>query len=324
MEALSWGIIGCGDVTEVKSGPAFQRVEGSALAAVMRRDGEKARDYARRHGVPRWYNDAGHLIGDPDVNAVYIATPPSTHADYAVRCLEAGKPVYLEKPMARSAREANRILESLNRYGGKLSVAHYRRAQPMFLEIGRILQGGEIGEIRFVSLRMLQPAGSDLIAATEQPWRVDPSISGGGLFHDLAPHQLDLMLYYFGPVAEARGFALNQAGLYAADDLVAGQLRFEKGILFQGIWCFSVPSEERTDCCEIVGSLGTLRFSVFGSDAVLTRGGESRRLSFPPLQHVQQPMIEKVCAYFRDEGPNPCSAEEALASMELIDVFTSK
>lgn len=93
MKTVRWGIIGCGAVTEVKSGPAFAKVPGSALVAVMRRDAGKARDYAQRHNVPRWYDDAEKLIADPDVDAVYIATPPSSHREYALKAIAADKPV---------------------------------------------------------------------------------------------------------------------------------------------------------------------------------------------------------------------------------------
>src|SRR3954462_7196180 len=99
MHSVRWGIIGCGDVTEVKSGPGFQKADGSALIAVMRRDGDKARDYARRHGVPCAYDRAEALIADPEVDAVYIATPPSSHLDLACLVAEAGKPCLVEKPM---------------------------------------------------------------------------------------------------------------------------------------------------------------------------------------------------------------------------------
>src|SRR3546814_11634492 len=129
------GIIGAGDVTEVKSGPAFQQVEHSQLIAVMRRDAAKAKSYAERHGVPRWYTDAQQLIDDPEVNAIYVATPPDTHAYYATAALRAGKPVYLEKPMTLNSRAAKALVETQQACGVKLSVAHYRREQTYFKKV---------------------------------------------------------------------------------------------------------------------------------------------------------------------------------------------
>ena len=102
MKMLRWGFIGCGEVTEKKSGPAFSEIEGSSVVAVMSRQERKARSYAERHGIPKWYTDAQELIDDPDVNAVYIATPPSSHATFAIMAMKAGKPVYVEKPLAAS------------------------------------------------------------------------------------------------------------------------------------------------------------------------------------------------------------------------------
>src|SRR5436309_7352124 len=110
MKTVRWGIIGCGDVCEVKSGPGFQKASGSALVAVMRRDGEKARDFAARHGVPKWYDDAQQLIADAEVDAVYVATPPDSHEQCAVAALRAGKPVLVEKPMARKFAECQRMV----------------------------------------------------------------------------------------------------------------------------------------------------------------------------------------------------------------------
>lgn len=322
MESIKWGIIGCGDVTEVKSGPAFNKVAGSKLVAVMRRNGAKAQDYATRHGVPKWYDDASLLINDPDVNAIYIATPPLQHEEYTLQALAAGKPVYVEKPMTLNAASALRMQEAAERYGVKLTVAHYRRAQPVFLKVKELLAGAAIGQPRFVSLQMLQPPSTSIIAATETNWRVDPAVSGGGLFHDLAPHQLDLMVWFFGKALYAGGIAINQAALYPADDLVTGHILFENGVVFNGNWCFSV--QEQKDLCEIAGTNGKISFPVFGSRITLTQEGKEEIFEFPPLQHVQQPMIEKVTAYFSGRGENPCSAADALLSMEIMDNFTRK
>src|SRR5678815_1805352 len=190
---VNWGIIGCGDVTEVKSGPAFNKVPNSKLVAVMRRNAEKARDYAQRHDVEKWYDDADDLINDPEVNAIYVATPPLNHEEFAVKAMKAGKPVYLEKPMAVDAIASQRIEHVALETGAKISIAHYRRQQPLFLAIKKLLQEKAIGDVRLVNLNLLQPHQSDMITKTETNWRIDPSVSGGGLFYDLAPHQLDLM-----------------------------------------------------------------------------------------------------------------------------------
>ena len=324
MKHIKWGIIGCGDVTEVKSGPAFNKVPNSSLVAVMRRDAIKAADYARRHGVAKWYDNATDLINDPEVDAVYIATPPLQHEEYTIQALAAGKPVYVEKPMAINAEAAKRMAAAANQYGVKLTVAHYRREQPLFLKIRSLLAEHSIGDIRFVNLKMLQPKQNDLIAKAEENWRLNPAVAGGGLFHDLAPHQLDLMLYYFGNTKSFHGISVNQSGEENVDDLVTGHILFENDIVFTGVWCFTVSNGMNEDICEIYGSKGKISFPMFGHEINLTIKEKTETLKFEALQHVEQPMIEKVVSYFLDQAENPCSAEEAIKTMELLDGFTSK
>jgi len=323
MEEIRWGIIGCGDVTEVKSGPAFNKVANSKLVAVMRRDGAKAADYAKRHNVAKWYDDALQLINDPEVNAIYIATPPLQHEEYTIEALRAGKPVYVEKPMTLDAASAQRMTDEANKLQVKLSVAHYRRAQPMFLKVKELLAQNSIGEIRLIRLKMLQPPNPALIAQTADNWRINPAISGGGLFHDLAPHQLDLMTYYFGPVKKASGIATRQQENTAVDDLVTGNILFENGTVFSGTWCFSVAPQDQADSCVVYGSEGHISFPMFGNK-ITVNTHTSEEYTFEPLQHVQQPMIEKVVNYFLGKGQNPCSGEEALITMKLMDDFTGK
>ena len=323
MDKITWGIIGCGNVTEVKSGPAFNLVPDSSLLAVMRRDETKAADYAERHHVPKWYSNATALIQDPEINAIYIATPPAYHETYALEALAAGKHVYIEKPVTLNAASAVRIAEAAKHASGKLSIAHYRREQPMFLKIKELLDENLIGKVRFVQLQLFQTNSNAMIAPSESNWRMDPALSGGGLFHDLAPHQLDLMIYFFGPVKRAQGLSLSQANDTSVDDLVSGQLLFDSGTLFTGTWCFTVPEGEEKDVCEIIGELGKISFEVFGSVVTLTVNGEDDYFAFEPLVHVQQPMIASVTQYFLGKGENPCSIEEAIRSMEVMDTFTN-
>ncbi|WP_207427183.1 Gfo/Idh/MocA family protein [Pedobacter sp. SYSU D00535] len=322
MENINWGIIGCGDVTEVKSGPAFNKVPGSSLVAVMRRDAAKAEDYARRHGVPKWYSNAEELINDPEVNAIYVATPPLYHEEYTLMALKAAKPVYVEKPMTMNTASAVRMAEAEKESQTKLTVAHYRRGLPLFLKIKEAVESGLIGDVRFVHLQMLQPAQSQIITQTEDNWRVNPEVSGGGLFHDLAPHQLDLMLYFFGKVKSYSGYSGNQAGLYPADDIVTGSMLFENGVIFNGTWCFTVPPEETKDIVQIVGSEGKIEFTVFGANYfMLYRDGKEEKIEFEMPQHIQQPMIQWVVEYFKGERSNPCSAEVGVEVMKIMDSF---
>lgn len=326
MDSIRWGMIGCGDVTEVKSGPAFNKVNDSSLVAVMRRDAEKAKDYAVRHHVPKWYNDANELINDAEVNAIYIATPPAFHEEYAIAAINKGKPVYIEKPMAVNYASANMIVKLAEEKNVKVAVAHYRRGQPLFNKVKQLLAERMIGDIRFAKLEFYKKSlDKEALQIPKVAWRVNPEIAGGGLFHDIAPHQIDLMYWFFGEVEKAFGYATNQGGLYEADDIVAGNILFKSGVIFNGLWCFNVAEENVKDLCEIHGSEGMMRFPIFEHKKIeVIKNGKTEEILFEPLQHVQQPLIQKVVNYFLGKGENPTPAKEGALVMHLLDEFTSK
>jgi len=314
METVRWGIIGCGDVTEVKSGPALQKVAGSSLVAVMRRNAGKAADYARRHNVPKWYADSDELLNDPDVNAIYVATPPSTHAAYAIKAAAVGKPVYVEKPMGRDHAECMSMIDACQAAEVPLFVAYYRRCLPRFVEVKRLIDRGAIGTVRTVSVTLWRRP------VTGSPgWRIDPATAGGGLFVDLASHTLDLLDHLLGPIARAQGTATNLAGLYAAEDAVVGHFRFASGALGVGSWCFA--SGTSRDLVEIVGSNGTIRFATFDEAPVIleTEAG-SDSFTIPHPQHVQQPLIQTVVdELLGQHGACPSTGESAARTNFFMD-----
>lgn len=318
---INWGIIGCGNVTEVKSGPAFNKVEGSSLYAVMRRDAHKAEDYAKRHNVTKWYDDAEALIHDPLVDAVYVATPPSTHEQYAIAVMNAGKPVYVEKPFSIDSLSAKRIAEASKSLNIKLCVAHYRRQIPLFKKVKQLLEQNYIGRILNVRIVLYQHG----VDASPENWRLDPKTSGGGYFHDLAPHQLDLIYYYFKAPVFVEGVSLNQANRYTPDDAVACTMLFENGAVMNGVWSFAVPITEEKDLCVITGTEGSIRFNVFDMKQITVRkNGIEENIYFDALQHVQQPMIKKVVEYFSGKGANPCSGDDGYTVMWMMDRITKK
>ncbi|GAB4025665.1 Gfo/Idh/MocA family protein [Spirosoma gilvum] len=326
MDHLSWGIIGCGDVTEVKSGPAFNKVPHSSLVAVMRRDAEKAADYARRHNVPKWYTDADALINDPDVNAIYIATPPDSHADYAIRAMRAGKPTYVEKPMALNAAECEAMNQVSRETGVPLFVAFYRRALPYFVKVKELVDQKVIGDVRYVHVQLnWEPADRELGKASVPNWRVNPTLSGGGLLHDLASHQFDFLEFLFGPVKTANGISRNQAGMYEADDIVVANFEFESGVLGSGNWCWTVNKEQRLEQTQLIGSKGKLTFSFFEKFIIkLETESGTEQIDVPFPDHVQQPLIELIVSELRGEGKSPSTGETGARSNQILDWITGQ
>ncbi len=312
---IRWGIIGCGNVTEVKSGPGFQKAQDSALVAVMRRDRDKAADYAQRHGVPKLYDQATDLINDPDVDAVYVATPPSSHCQLGLAVASAGKPCLMEKPMAMNHGECMALVEAFRRAQRLLFVAYYRRALPRFLKVRELLQAGAIG--RLTSVHIMQ---YDRLAVGEaaQGWRFDPSVAGAGMFLDLASHGLDLLDFLVSPICEVAGFAINTGGTYKAEDVTAACFQFESGVLGHGIWNFN--AERWQDSIIFTGSSGELRTPVFSdADVVLRSGGEESIYEVRNPPHVHQPLIQTIVDELLGRGKCESTGESGARTSRVMD-----
>ncbi len=317
MRTVRWGIIGCGNVTEVKSGPAFANATGSALVAVMRRNGDLARDYARRHGVPRWYDRAEALVQDADVDTVYVATPPNAHHEYVLLSASHGKPVYVEKPMAMNSGECDDMIRACRDAGVPLFTAYYRRALPRFLRVKALVDGGGIGRVRAVTISLYR---RHVETDGGLPWRVDPAVAGGGLFVDLASHTLDLLDFILGPIAHAVGGAANQGGYYRAEDIVSASLEFQSGVRGAGIWCFTADRDG--DRVEIVGTDGRVGFSTFDEAPItLERGGALESLAIPHPPHVQQPLIQTIVDELNGRGTCPSSGVSGARTTRVMDTL---
>jgi 1,5-anhydro-D-fructose reductase (1,5-anhydro-D-mannitol-forming) len=291
MTRVRWGIIGCGDVTEVKSGPAFGRVPNSSLAAVMRRDAAKAEDYARRHGVPRWTSDADEIVEADDVDAVYVATPPSSHAQYVLRAAAAGKPVYVEKPMALSGAEADAMVTACEAAGVPLFVAYYRRALPRFAFVGERIAAGAVGDVALVRLELHHPAPDGPAAAG---WRWDPDIAGGGLLFDLGSHALDLLDHWLGPIARVEAFRATRLPWARVEDQVVAAFEFASGVQGAAVWGFNGTT--RRDRMTVVGTRGSISVPLFADGPIVLEDASGQlvehRISHPP--HVQEPLIATI------------------------------
>ena len=310
---IRWGFIGCGEVTEKKSGPAFNLVPGSRIQAVMSRSKEKASSYAERHNIPRWYTDALQLINDPEVNAIYIATPPSSHATYAIMAMKAGKPVYVEKPLASSYLDCQRINRVSEQTRVPCFVAYYRRCLPYFQKVKELVENGAIGKVTSVQIRFACPPRDLDYNSTALPWRVQRDIAGGGYFYDLAPHQIDLLQEIFGPIVRAKGFSSNRGGLYETEGTVSAAFQFSDGLPGSGSWCFVSHESARTDRIELIGDRGQLHFSVFTYEPIVLRNEQGRQeFHVENPEHVQLPLIQSVVEHLQQSSI--CTADSISAT----------
>ncbi len=321
---VKWGIIGVGNVCEVKSAPAMYKIPNSEVTAVMRRDGTKAADFAERHGISSWYSSVDLLINDPNINAIYVATPPNVHAELAVKVAAAGKPLYMEKPMARTYKECQEMVKVFKDKKLPLYVAYYRRALPNFLKVKELIDSGAIGKVRMVQVEMVKPIAPDIITHLNDNWRVNPETSGGGYFYDLASHQLDFLDFLLGPIQDAKGISINQAGAYQADDITVANFSFQNDIIGTGNWCFTAGNSIDKEMTTIIGSKGHITYSTFENATVNLYSDDSghEQFDFEMPEHIQQPLITQVVNDLLGKSECVSTGESAARTNQVMEAIT--
>lgn len=318
MKTIRWGMIGCGAVAEVKSGPGFYKSSNSSLAAVTSVDPELTRSFAHRHRVSKAYDSTEQLLADQDIDAVYIATPPSSHKPLSLLVANAGKHVYVEKPMAMRFEECREIVEACEKKGVRLFVAFYRRAMPRFLKVKEWLDSGVIGDVRCVRAVQHQPPATEDLSRATLPWRLLPEVSGGGKFLDMGIHTLDIFDFWFGAIEQVQGIASNLAGLYDVEDTVTATWRHVSGVQGSGSWCYVCGDGE--DRVEIVGSRGRIELEFFTDKPLrLINEGGVQEADIPNPAHVQQPFIQSIVDDLNGIAPCPGSIESAVRSTWVAD-----
>lgn len=319
---VRWGFLGCGNVTEVKSGPAFKKVAGFDVVAVMRRDINKAKDYAHRHGIEKFYDEAEQLINDPGVDAVYIATPPDSHKEYALKVASSGKPCCIEKPMATHYNDCVEIVDAFVQQTLPLFVAYYRRSLPRFNKVKQWLDNEMIGKVRHVSWHLVRPP-YNRDYESNYVWRTDPAIAYGGYFDDLAAHGIDLIVYLLGEISHASGQCINQQNLYQAKDAVSGSWLHKKGITGSGYWNFGSYSDE--DKVSIFGSEGKIEFSVFKNEPLLlTDGAGQYEMVIEHPENIQYFHIQNMRDHLSGLSKHPSTGLTASHTSWVMDKILGK
>jgi 1,5-anhydro-D-fructose reductase (1,5-anhydro-D-mannitol-forming) len=314
---IRWGIIGCGAVTEVKSGPAYQKTEGFQLAAVMRRNEKLVKDYAKRHNIEKYYTNANDLINDNSIDAIYIATPPDSHKLYGLLVAQAGKICCIEKPLAPSYQDSKEIMEAFEKAKVPLFVSYYRRSLPRFNKVKALLDNGDIGDVRHISWH-LNKAANQIDLSQQYNWRTDKSIAPGGYFDDLASHGLDLFAYLLGDYDVVKGIGLNQQKLYSSLDSVSACWAHKNGITGTGSWNFGGCS--RQDKVIIYGSKGEITFSIFDEHPiVLSNLIEQKEFYIENPENIQRYHVQNIKEHLCTGNSHPSSGATATHTSWVMD-----
>jgi predicted dehydrogenase len=280
---LNWVVAGIGDIATRRVLPAIAAEPRSALYGVVSRDPEKGARYARRV-----WTEIGPALADPEVNAVYIATPVALHAPLAVAALRAGKHVLCEKPMAMNYAEACAMVDAAAGSGRLLGVAYYRRLYPKVRRARELLAAGAIG--RPVLAEMHAHDWFDG-ADGRRSWLLDPALAGGGPLYDTASHRIDLMNYLFGrPVAVAARLS-NVVHHAAVEDNATVLIEYESGV--RGIVDVRRHSRVGRDECRIIGADGSIEMTPLNGPELAWPGGAA---PCPPHPNLHYPCIENFVA----------------------------
>ena len=298
---MRFGIIGCGSIAASSFAPSLLKSRDTDLTAVCRRDGDGAREFARRFGGCAAYDSAAALIADAAVEAVIVSTPTDTHCEHTLAAAAAGKHVLCEKPMARDRREARRMMEACRDAGVTLGIAYRRRLFPQVLEAKRRLAAGEIG--RQVFSRTHYSGGGGLGSGS---WQTEPGI--GGALMEMAVHRIEVLLNLAGsePV-EVCGLLDTVHHDWPVDDTDALLLRFADGTA--GVHSTILTSNPRRDFAQVDGVDGRIVIDglEYGGGAIEVETASGREsVPVEPLQapYFDQPMIEDFVNAAR-EGREP-------------------
>lgn len=314
-DTIRWGIIGCGAVAELKSGPPLYQTPHAELIAVMRRDGTKAADFARRHGARRWYTDAAALIADAEVNAIYIASPHALHVQHVNLAAAAGKIVLCEKPVGISLVEAQACVEVCRAHQVPLSVPYYRRDWPIVRKMRELLGAKAIGRVVAARVQLADYFAGD----PDRPWLTSRVASGGGALANAGSHWVDLIRYLLGDLVSVSAQCSSEASGFETEDTIVVQLEtIEHALVSLAI---TLQSPINTNEFDISGTEGRLRAtSLADGQLILDRvGREPELMTLSRSRFAHAEFIAELVERLRSDQPVPVPGEEAVAVWRIME-----
>jgi predicted dehydrogenase len=312
---IRWGVIGAGDVFEHKSGPALYQTPDSELVAIMRTDAAKADATAQRHGAKRWYTDAQSLVNDPDVNAVYIASPHYLHPEHVALAARANKTVLCEKPMGVSAAQARACVDVCNKQEVSLTVAYYRRFWDVTQAMLERLRDGAIGRVVAARAQITDFFSGD----DDRAWLTSRAKSGGDALANAGAHWVDLFRYLLGDVAEVIAFTSSKLSGFETDDTAMVNMRMKNDALATLIVTRRTPIS--TNELDIFGTEGRLYASPLSDGRLILhrQGREPELHHFPRRGVTHSELIAELIPRLQRGEPSPVPGEQAVAAWRVLE-----
>lgn len=315
-----WGIWGCGRMTDRRMAPAFRDCSTSRLIAFLSRDAGKADAYRTKHSARRAYGDADAFLSDSDIDVVYVATPPAKHVEHVLRCIEAGKHVLVDKPIATNGNDARKLARAAESRGLTLGVLHQQRFHPAVRELIQYAADGTLGRVHTLRIQIA------MWFRLDGNWRYDAAIAGGGAAMDLAPHALDILLLLLGrPMQVTARTATHCLADSDVEDFCAATIEFASGSV--GLIDVSYSAHAYGGRVEAFGDRGT-----FVADGCMQQANEyATRLrqagQASEIQtrrydgHCFRDVIEDVSASIREHRAPIVTAGHATNVLHVVDAI---
>ena len=309
---IRWGLVGCGDIAEKRVAPALQEAAGSKLLACSRKQPAQLLEFQRRHGIPKGCPDPADIFADPEIDAVYLATPVFLHCLHTIEAAEHGKHVLCEKPMAMDAAECQRMLDACRSHGVKLGIAYYRRFYPVVHKIQELLRAGALGKVVLVRTTLVSPTTLEPAA-----WRFVPDQGGGGLLMDMASHRLDLLCMLFGEPLSVSALTATRELNIPVEDTGSLLIQFASGVQATVFASHCIHAE--MDDFEVYGTRGSLRVSPLNDSELQLFGDTDQAFQLPKADNVHLPLIDDFNQAIRENREPRISGAEGMKTSVLLE-----
>jgi predicted dehydrogenase len=305
-------VVGCGGIGNRRA-QAIRNLEAAELVCGIDLDEAAAERFGEKYGV-EWGTDWRWAADRPDVDLVIISTANSAHAETSIGCLEAGKHVICEKPLARNPVECQAMVEAAQRAGKKLKTGFNHRYSHQTWKAHELLQQGAIGEIIFIRGRTGHGAGEQLA----ERWFGNFELSGGGTFLDNGVHLLDLARWFMGEFVEAVGYKTTHIPkLGQCEDNGFGLYKTTDGRVcaLQSSW----TQWRGYLMMEIFGTQGELIINYDESSCTLVRrGAETTAWSFAGIpDRSWEREIEEMMAAVREDREPLANGHDGMRAVQM-------
>jgi len=319
MSAVKWGLIGCGDIARKRVAPALQALHSSELVAVSSRRPEAAAVFAQAFGVPRRHDHWRTLLQDPEVEAVYIATPVYLHQEQTIAAAQAGKHVLCEKPMALCVAECDRMLDACSRQAVKFSVAYYRHFYPLIHRMKELIDGGSLGAVSLIQINAFSPF--QVQAGQPRHWLLQKALSGGGPMMDIGCHRIEVLLHLLGPVVGVKSFTTRAAYRDRdVEDTAVAVLEMQTGAI--AVLSVTHASMDARDSVEVFGEYGTLQADPLNQGSLIITTEQGRRVAqHPPHANLHAPLIDDFSRSIREDREPAFSGKQAREVSRILDLI---